>query len=360
MPTVPPGVSFSKQNEKRHFRLPATTERIGSVQRRPYRRLPAGLPGAARETRSYTTNPCRSAELRRQNPRRAMGEQRPQRRASVRPPEQPCGTAAQHRTAPHRVTAAPQPRQALPPPPAARFSAPYHAAALSRRRYAEGRRAQLAPGPTGRTEPGRAVTRVFCRGRAGCRSPGSALRGEGRHKPGLSPPPLSPAGPDPAAGRALGRPRPALQEAAVGPSGAAGAGQAGGGAGRAGRPSAPGEAAGSAECQAAGTASARSSDAIISRREREEFGSSDGGLQGLPAAQGGTRGGRGGRAAGRGGQVSPGDAARGGGRPGVALLRASPALCLPCSVSCVPSSAEGSCARATQPGRCRVCFCFNG
>lgn len=171
------------------------------------------------------------------------------------------------------------------------------------------------------------MTRVFCRGRAGCRSPGSALRGEGRHKPGLSPPPLSPAGPDPAAGRALGRPRPALQEAAVGPSGAAGAGQAGGGAGRAGRPSAPGEAAGSAECQAAGTASSRSSDAIISRREREEFGSSDGGLQGLPAAQGGTRGGRGGRAAGRGGQVSPGDAARGGGRPGVALLCASPALC---------------------------------
>lgn len=102
MPTVPPGVSFSKQNEKRHFRLPATTERIGSVQRRPYRRLPAGLPGAARETRSYTTNPCRSAELRRQNPRRAMGEQRPQRRPSVRPPEQPCGTAAPHRTASQR------------------------------------------------------------------------------------------------------------------------------------------------------------------------------------------------------------------------------------------------------------------
>lgn len=146
-------------------------------------------------------------------------------RPSVRPPEQPCGTAAPHRTAPrHSGPAAPPgaptaarcsvlrsvPRRSPQPPPL--------------------RGAQLAPGPTGRTEPGRAVTRVFCRGRAGCRSPGSALRGEGRHKPGLSPPPLSPAGPDPAAGRALGRPRPALQEAAVGPSGAAGAGQAGGGA----------------------------------------------------------------------------------------------------------------------------------
>lgn len=107
MPTVPPGVSFSKQNEKRHFRLPATTERIGSVQRRPYRRLPAGLPGAARETRSYTTNPCRSAELRRQNPRRAMGEQRPQRRPSVRPPSR--AAVRDSSTAPHR-TASQRPR----------------------------------------------------------------------------------------------------------------------------------------------------------------------------------------------------------------------------------------------------------
>lgn len=111
MPTVPPGVSFSKQNEKRHFRLPATTERIGSVQRRPYRRLPAGLPGAARETWSYTTNPCRSAELRRQNPRRAMGEQRPQRRPSVRPPSRAAvrdSSTAPHRTAPrHSGPAAP-------------------------------------------------------------------------------------------------------------------------------------------------------------------------------------------------------------------------------------------------------------
>lgn len=155
MPTVPPGVSFSKQNEKRHFRLPATTERIGSVQRRPYRRLPAGLPGAARETRSYTTNPCRSAELRRQNPRRAMGEQRPQRRPSVRPPEQPCGTAAQHRTAPHR-TASQRPRS-----PARR----------SHRRPLLGSPLRTAPEPSAAAVTRRAAERSSPRGLRAGRSP---------------------------------------------------------------------------------------------------------------------------------------------------------------------------------------------
>lgn len=183
-----------------------------------------------------------------------MGALRPQRRLSVRPSRRssvwdsspPRSPASSHRL--------PLLGSAEPPP---LLGGPQSAA-------------QPTPGPTGSAER-TAVTRGYCGGR---RSPGRPS-----HLRGPTPPRAERLG---GRARRCGRRRWGKRSRGR---------RAGWGRGGAGRPSAPGCAAGSAGCQAAGTASARKGDVIIPRREREERGPSDGGLQGLSAAQGGARGG---------------------------------------------------------------------
>lgn len=220
------------------------------------------LPSAAQETRSYTINPRRSAELRRQKTPAYDGSAAPAA-PSVRPSVPPVIRMGQQ--------PAPQPRQ-LPPPPAARFFAPYPHRSPQPPPLRGGPQsaAQLTPGPTDSAER-TAVTRGYCGGR---RSPGRPS-----HLRGPTPPRAERLG---GRARRCGRRRWGKRSRGR---------RAGWGRGGAGRPSAPGCAAGSAGCQAAGTASARKGDVIIRRREREERGPSDGGLQGLSAAQGGARGG---------------------------------------------------------------------
>lgn len=192
-----------------------------------------------------------------------MGALRPQRRLSVRPSRR------------SSVWDSSPPRPAAPPAPTASrcsvlrsLPAPQPSAAVVTRRAAE--RSAAHPGPTGSAER-TAVTRGYCGGR---RSPGRPS-----HLRGPTPPRAERLG---GRARRCGRRRWGKRSRGR---------RAGWGRGGAGRPSAPGCAAGSAGCQAAGTASARKGDVIIPRREREERGPSDGGLQGLSAAQGGARGG---------------------------------------------------------------------